>query len=161
MECKRIKYGKYKCNQWHKLTGLESVSHVIDRIKQELDWTDYELWAVGSILLDVEAEDLDLLIMGPVDAVRVNGLLEGCVRISFEEQVYTDVKFSIDSEMWCGDLTTPMTITYATYTDKKTINGGTVWSSRPVNGFFLRNVTWPMAKALKPGRQYKEPMKLI
>ncbi len=164
METKKIKFGSYTNDKWHTLNGLDSVKHIIDLIK-ELNWDDYQLWAVGSILSDVDTHDLDLIITGPIIPAKVNYLLEEIVEIGFDCQIYCDVKFSVSGDLFNPEVDTTKTIRYANYAPLMIINDQPYHFAKGSHGLYLSDRNYPMAKTLNAmadeGRVYKAPHQLI
>ena len=164
METKKIKFGAYTNDKWHTLNGLDSVKHIIDLIK-ELNWDDHQLWAVGSILSDVDTHDLDLIITGPIIPGKINYLLEEIVEIGFDCQIYCDVKFSVSGDLFNPEVDTIKTIRYAHYKPLMHIDGHPYHFAKGAHGLYLSDRNYPMAKTLNAmadeGRVYKAPVKLI
>ena len=164
METKKIKFGSYTNDKWHTLNGLDSVKHIIDLIK-ELNWDDHQLWAVGSILSDVDTHDLDLIITGPIIPAKVNYLLEEIVEIGFDCQIYCDVKFSVSGDLFNPEVDTIKTIRYAHYKPLMHIDGHPYHFAKGAHGLYLSDRNYPMAKTLNAmadeGRVYKAPHLLI
>ena len=88
-------------------------------------------------------------------------MLDGIVRIGFEEQIYCDVKFSITNELYDPVNDEPKTIRYACYQPKITINRKTYHYGQEIYGLYLKDTKFPMNKTLSNGILYKSPMKLI
>lgn len=164
MELKKINFGAYTNDKWKTINGIDSVKEVIDQIK-ELDWLDFQLYAVGSILSDVDTHDLDLIITGPIIPAKVNYLLKEIVQIGFEEQVYCDVKYSVSGDLFNPEVDTTKTIRYANYRPLMTINDQPYHFAKEAHGLYLSDRNYPMAKTLNAmadeGRVYKAPLKLI
>ena len=164
MEHKKIKFGAYTNDKWKTINGLDSIKHVIDQIK-ELNWDDHQLWAVGSILSDVDTHDIDLIITGPIIPAKVNYLLEEIVEIGFDEQIYCDVKFSVSGDLFDPEVDTKKTIRYANYAPLMVINDQPYPFAKEAHGLYLSDRNYPMAKTLNAmadeGRVYKAPHLLI
>ena len=75
MKLETVTYGKFTNNEWTTINGANSVQHVLDRIKQEVNWEEYQLWMHGSILSDVDTHDIDLTILGPMYPNIINVML--------------------------------------------------------------------------------------
>jgi len=164
METKKIKFGDYTNDKWHTLNGLKSVESLIDIIK-ELDWDGFNLYAVGSILSDVDTHDFDLIITGPIIPAKINYLLEEIVEIGFDCQIYCDVKYSVSGDLFNPEVDTIKTIRYAHYKPLMTIDGHPYYFAKPAHGLYLSDRNYPMAKTLNymadEGRVYKAPHQLI
>lgn len=164
METKKIKFGSYTNDKWHTLNGLDSVKEVIEQIEY-LDWAGFNLYAVGSILSDVDTHDLDLIITGPIIPGKINYLLKKVVEIGFDEQVYCDVKFSVSGDLFDPEVDTKKTIRYANYAPLMHIDGHPYHFAKEAHGLYLSDRNYPMAKTLNAmadeGRVYKAPVKLI
>ena len=164
MEYKKIKFGTYTNSYWHKLKGLKSVKGLLKEIK-ELDWEDYNLYLVGSILSNVETSDVDLIITGPLVPAKIDYLLEAIVEIGFEHQIFCDVKFSVTGELFDPTRDIDKTIRYANYRGEMTINGHPYHFAKRLHGLYLSDQHYPMAKTLnavvEEGRRYKAPKKVI
>lgn len=164
METKKIKFGSYTNDKWHTLNGLDSVKEVIEQIEY-LDWAGFNLYAVGSILSDVDTHDLDLIITGPIIPGKVNYLLKKVVEIGFDEQVYCDVKFSVSGDLFNPEVDTIKTIRYANYKPLMHIDGHPYHFAKEAHGLYLSDRNYPMAKTLNAmadeGRVYKAPHQLI
>jgi len=163
MEYKKIKFGTYTNSYWHKLKGLKSVKGLLKEIK-ELDWEDYNLYLVGSILSNVETSDVDLIITGPLVPAKIDYLLESIVEIGFEHQIFCDVKFSVTGELFDPTCDIDKTIRYANYRGEMTIDGHPYHFAKRLHGLYLSDQHYPMAKSLNAmleGRKYKSPKKVI
>jgi len=156
-----IEYGKFRNDKWETLNGLASVQRTLDRIKEELDWTGFSLYVHGSILLDVDTHDIDLTIQGSMLPPRINQLLEGCVRIGFEEKQLVDVKYSLSYDLYDPEIDGTKTILYACYQPKITVDGTTFDYGKLVYDLYLKETTYPMTKTKDSGLVYKSPQKLI
>jgi hypothetical protein len=144
---KHIKYGEWECMSLP-LAGLESpiVKELLDRIK-ELDWTDYELWTHGSILGDTTANDIDLTIIGPHDVQRVSKLLEDCVRLGYQRNIQTDVKYLVEGHLYDAVEGHPQCNIEAHYQPEIWINGTTYKYGVLVDGLWCTERHWPMVKS--------------
>ena len=164
MVTKKIKFGDYTNSKWHTVNGIDSVKEVIEQIKY-LDWDEFNLYAVGSILSDVDTDDLDLIITGPIIPGKINYLLKKVVEIGFDEQVYCDVKFSVSGDLFNPEVDTTKTIRYANYAPLMIIDGHPYHFAHEAYGLYLSDRNYPMAKTLNymadEGRVYKAPLKLI
>ena len=164
METKKITFGEYTNDKWHTLNGLDSVKEVIEQIEY-LDWAGFNLYAVGSILSDVDTHDLDLIITGPIIPAKINYLLKKVVEIGFDEQVYCDVKFSVSGDLFDPEVDTKKTIRYANYAPLMVINDQPYPFAKEAHGLYLSDRNYPMAKTLNAmadeGRVYKAPHLLI
>lgn len=156
-----IEYGKFSNDQWETLNGLASAQKTLDRIKQELDWDGFSLYVHGSILSDVDTHDIDLTIQGDMKPARINQLLEGCVRIGFEEKQLVDVKYSVSYDLYDPEIDGTKTILYACYQPKITVNGTTFDYGKKVMDLYLKETKYPMNKTINNGIEYKSPQKLI
>ena len=164
MEVKKIKFGDYTNDKWKTINGLDSVKEVIEQIEY-LDWDGFNLYAVGSILSDVDTHDLDLIITGPIIPAKINYLLKKVVEIGFDEQVYCDVKYSVSGDLFNPEVDTIKTIRYANYRPLMTIDGHPYHFAKEAHGLYLSDRNYPMAKTLNAmadeGRVYKAPHLLI
>ena len=164
MEVKKIKFGDYTNDKWKTINGLDSVKEVIEQIEY-LDWDGFNLYAVGSILSDVDTHDLDLIITGPIIPAKINYLLKKVVEIGFDEQVYCDVKYSVSGDLFNPEVDTIKTIRYANYRPLMTIDGHPYHFAKEAHGLYLSDRNYPMAKTLNAmadeGRVYKAPHRLI
>jgi hypothetical protein len=144
---KHIKYGEWECMSLP-LAGLDSpiVKELLDRIK-ELDWTDYELWTHGSILGEAEANDIDLTIIGPRDVQRVSKLLEDCVRLGYQRNIQTDVKYLVEGYLYDAVEGRAQCNIEAHYRPEIWINGTTYKYGTLVDGLWCTERYWPMAKS--------------
>lgn len=144
---KHIKYGEWECMSLP-LAGLDSpiVKELLDRIR-ELDWTDYELWTHGSILGESTANDIDLTIIGPRDVQRVSQLLEGCVRLGYQRNIQTDVKYLVEGHLYDAVDGHPQCNIEAHYQPEIWINGTTYKYGTLVDGLWCSERYWPMAKS--------------
>ena len=156
-----VTYGKFTNGEWKQINGLDSVQHVIHRIKQEVNWEEYQLWVHGSLLSDVDTYDIDLTIIGPMYPQIINGMLETIVRIGFEEQIYCDVKYSISNMLYDPEVDTQKTILYACYRDQITIDGETYKYGKDMKDLYLKETLFPMGKCRMNDIVYKSPIKLI
>jgi len=154
-----IEYGRFKNSEWKTLNGLESVESTIQRCKQEIDWTGYQLWAHGAILNGTDTYDIDMTIMGPMDPKRIRVILETLVRIGFEEKTFIDVKYSVSNELYDPNTDTPKEILFACYRGRITVNGTTFEYSKLVDGLYLKSTKYPMNKM--KGKTYKSPHQIV
>ena len=161
MKHETVTYGKFTNSEWITVNGVDSVQHVLDRIKTEVNWEEYQLWMHGSILSDVDTHDIDLTIVGPMYPQIINGMLETIVKIGFEEQIYCDVKYSVSNMLYDPEVDTIKTILYACYQGKITINGETYEYSRLTRDLYLKETRYPMAKTMRSGIIYKSPIRII
>ena len=164
MEVKKIKFGDYTNDKWKTINGLDSVKEVIEQIEY-LDWDGFNLYAVGSILSNVDTHDFDLIITGPIIPAKINYLLKKVVEIGFDEQVYCDVKYSVSGDLFNPEVDTIKTIRYANYKPLMTIDGHPYHFAKEAHGLYLSDRNYPMAKTLNAmadeGRVYKAPHLLI
>ena len=164
MEVKKIKFGDYTNDKWKTINGLDSVKEVIEQIEY-LDWDGFNLYAVGSILSNVDTHDFDLIITGPIIPAKINYLLKKVVEIGFDEQVYCDVKYSVSGDLFNPEVDTIKTIRYANYRPLMTIDGHPYHFAKEAHGLYLSDRNYPMAKTLNAmadeGRVYKAPHRLI
>ena len=156
-----VTYGKFTNGEWKQINGLDSVQHVIHRIKQEVNWEEYQLWVHGSILSDVDTHDIDLTIIGPMYPQIINGMLETIVKIGFEEKIYCDVKYSISNMLYDPEVDTQKTILYACYRDRITINGETYIYGKHMKDLYLKETRFPMGKTRFNDIVYKSPIRII
>jgi hypothetical protein len=160
MKNESVTYGKFTNESWKQINGLQSVDHVIERIKQEVNWDQYQLWAHGSILSNVDTYDIDLTIIGPMYPHIINQMLETIVKIGFEEQIYCDVKYSISNHLYDPVNDAPKNILYACYRDKITIEGQTYTYGMLTKDLYLKETRYPMGKTRDNGIIYKSPVRI-
>ena len=161
MEIRKVKYGRFENNMWHKLNGLSSVQHVIDRIFMEVHFDDYELYAHGTILNNIPTNDLDLTLVGPLDQRAINSILDGIVRIGFDEGVYCDVKYSVTGDLYDPEVDDEKTLRYACYRPSIIVDDKEYKYAQPTHGLFLADTTYPMTKTKSTGIAYKTPVRVI
>jgi NAD(P)H-flavin reductase len=160
MKYEEVTYGKFTNSEWQTINGLASVQHVLERIKQEVNWEEYELWVHGSILSDVPTWDVDLTIIGPMYPQIINNMLETIVKIGFEEKIYCDVKYSVSNQLYDPEVDTQKTILYACYQGKITISGQTYEYSRLTKDLYLKETRYPMGKCRMNDIVYKSPVRI-
>ena len=161
MKHESITYGKFTNSEWLTVNGLESVQHVLDRIKTEVNWDEYQLWVHGSIMSDVDTHDIDLTIIGTMYPHIINGMLETIVRIGYEESIFCDVKYSVSNQLYDPVFDQPKEIIYACYRGEITVNGTTYEYSQKVKDLYLNKTRYPMWKCLNNGIVYKSPVRVI
>ena len=161
MKEETIIYGKFTNSEWKSINGLASVEHVLERIKNEVNWHEYQLWIHGSVLSDVDTYDIDLSILGPLYPHIINGMLETIVRIGFEEGIYCDVKYSVDNHIYDPLNDAPKKILWACYQGSITVNGTTFNYATKLKELYLKETSYPMPKTLRNGVQYKSPVRII
>ena len=161
MKHETVTYGKFTNSEWQTINGLESVQHVLDRIKHEVNWDGYELWVHGSILSDVDTYDIDLTIKGPMYPHIINMMLETIVKIGFEEKIYCDVKYSVSNQLYDPVFDQPKEILYACYQGKITIDSETYIYGMLTKDLYLKSTRYPMAKTIGNGVIYKSPIRII
>ena len=144
---KHIKYGAYECIS-QPIKGLQDplVEDLLDAIKQ-LDWTDYQLWTHGSILGTAPANDIDFTIIGPRDNQRVSYLLESCVRLGYERNIQTDIKYLVEGKLYDWALNESHCNIEAHYQPEIWINGTTYKYGQLVDGLWCSERCWPMTKS--------------
>lgn len=110
----------------------------------QLDWTDFDVWAVGGIVSDWETSDIDLVLLGEYDEPRIVDLMVAVKQIGLIDMFYTQ-----DSRFHRHD---------AIYRDKQRSaqikNGKLEW-----NTLLFPTVKYRLKK--KRGLYYKEPVQLI
>jgi hypothetical protein len=145
---KHIRYGDYECANLHQLCGLQDplVIRVIERIK-ELDWSGFQLWAHGSILNTTGAKDIDLTIIGPNDAERINYLLEQCVKIGFDRFIQVDIKYLVKGKLYDHTKGIAVTQTLAHYRPEIWINGQTYTYAHLKDDLWQSQRKFPMNKS--------------
>jgi hypothetical protein len=161
MKHEEIIYGKFKNSEWITVNGIESVQHVLDRIKEEVNWEGYQLWVHGSILSDVDTHDIDLTILGEMYPHIINEMLQTIVRIGFEERIYCDVKYSVSNQLYDPVYDQPKEILYACYRREITIDGTLYEYSQKVKDLYLKETRYPMNKCIDNGIVYKSPIRII
>lgn len=161
MKNELVTYGKFTNGDWKLVNGLESVNHILERIKTEVNWDEYQLWIHGSILSDVDTYDVDLSIIGPLYPQIINQMLETIVRIGFEEHIFCDVKYSVDNHLYDPLNDAPKNILFACYASKIRIDGQTYHYGQLVKDLHLKQVNFPMNKTLNTGISYKSPIRLV
>ena len=161
MRIKKVKYGSYENDMWHKLNGLASVQHVIDRIWLETNMEDYKLFAVGTILNNIDTYDIDLILIGPLELNRINAILDSIVRISYDEQINCDIKYSVTGELYDPQVDNTKTIRYAFYRPYSIVNGVLNTFATEAHGLYLKDYTWPSAKNKNRDINYKSPVQVI
>ena len=161
MKKEQITFGKFTNDEWTTINGLDSVQHILDRIKKEIKWTGYQLWVQGSILCDVDTHDLDLSIMGPFIPERINQLLEEVVKIGFEEKTFCDVKYIVSNELYDPERDSVKTIQLASYQPKIRFGNQTFNYATQVGALFMTSQRFPMPKMIRNGYNYKTPVRVI
>ena len=161
MKQELITYGQFSNSEWHTLNGLDSVQHVLNRIKTEVNWDTYELWIHGSILSDVDTHDIDLTIKGPMYPAIINNMLETIVRIGFEEKIYCDVKYSVSNQLYDPMFDQPKEILYACYQGKITVAGETYNYGMLTKDLYLKSTRYPMGKCRTNGITYRSPIRVV
>ena len=148
---KHIKFGKFEREDWHMMHGLDDpkVNAFLDCI-DFMDWSEYELWVHGGILMDKETADIDLTLIGPVRPDQVNFMLETCVACGFNLGIFIDIKYLYDGELfdhqeWLED-NFFVTNRYASYAPDIQVNGKEFKYASMKNGFFLHEQTHPLRK---------------
>ena len=114
----------------------------------KLDWTGYDVWAVGGIVSDWETEDIDIIVFGPKDEPRINALFEALRPWPF-------------SPNWCADERALSIDRYSRMTTLITIG-----LRNPRDPNTLRYIVrkFPMTKTLmrmRKGIYHGEPVQLI
>ena len=161
MQLKKVKYGRFQNNMWHKLNGLSSVQHVIDRIWRETNMENYKLFAHGTILNRIDTYDVDFTLVGPLEPNIINSILDSIVRIGFDEQIYCDVKYSVTGDLYDPQVDTAKTIRYACYRPSITVDDKEFTYAQQIQTLYLADTTYPMAKTKGTGISYKSPVQVI
>jgi hypothetical protein len=160
MKTESIIYGKFKNSEWKHVNGIDSIKHVIERIKTEVCFDEYQLWVHGSILSDVNTYDIDLSILGPLRPPIINQMLETIVKIGFEEHIFCDVKYSVDNQLYDPVNDAPKHILWACYDSKIQVNGKTYHYGQLTKDLHVKLSEYPMTKTLINGIVYKSPIKI-
>ena len=161
MQIRKVKYGRFENTMWHKLNGLSSVFHVIDRIYMETYMENYKLFTHGTILNNIDTYDVDLTLVGPLDPKQINSILDSIIRIGFEEQIYCDVKYSITGDLYDPQVDKTKSIRYACYRPAITVDDKVYTYAQEIQNLYLADTTYPMAKTKGTGIAYKSPVQVI
>lgn len=160
-----LKYGDFECNKWTPIIGIEDIRfrHWAERIRPYL--VGYELWVYGGILEGWETNDIDGSIIGPYNPNHINWMLENICRITLEEGLFPDIKYSIDGKLfkWSDWSVSRETVTckYAYYRPNMVWNGKSIeWGSNE-DGLWVSERIWPMKKQMYNMHNYKDPVKLF
>lgn len=151
---KKIKYGKFERGNWNVLLGLDDPNVIkLFNCIDFMDWSEYELWVHGSILMDGIASDVDITIVGPNRPDQVNFMLETIVACGFAHGVYVDVKYLVAGEIfdyqeWIDDPVEVCCI-YATYQPKIEVNGINFTYGREWEGLWVSEQCHPSRKGLR------------
>lgn len=159
---RHIKCGDFENSQWHILKGLDSVQDILARLRWEINWEGYSLWIHGNILNDVYTHDIDLTITGPEgppDSSMVNNLLESCVRIGFESQIFIDVKYSVHGDLYYPKKHISKTVLYACYRPSIEVDGKKNSYAMLQKDLYLKTTKYPMGKTM--GKLYPDPIQII
>ena len=49
MQIRKVNYGRFNNTMWHRINGLTSVQHVLDRIYMETNMENDKVWTHGTI----------------------------------------------------------------------------------------------------------------
>ena len=160
MKQEEVTYGKFTNSDWKQINGLDSVQHVLNRIIEEVNWHEYQLWIHGSVLSNVNTYDIDLSIIGPLYPAIINNMLETIVGIGFEEKIFCDVKYSVDNHIYDPVNDAPKSILFACYDSKIRVDGHTYHYGQVVKDLHLKQINFPMNKTLNTGIEYKSPIRI-
>ena len=148
---KKIKYGKFERDEWHMLYGLDdpNIQKLFDCI-DFMDWSEYQLWVHGGIMMNKMTGDLDLTITGPYQPDRINFMLETIVACGFAHGVYVDVKYLVDGEIfdyqtWLDEGYEVCNL-YATYKPVIQVNGINFEYGTEMDGLWVAEQCHPMKK---------------
>ena len=161
MQIRKVKYGRFENTMWHKLNGIASVQHVIDRIWRETNMENYKLFAHGTILNSIDTYDVDFTLVGPLEPNMINSILDSIVRIGFDEQVYCDVKYSVTGDLYDPQVGDEKTLRYACYRPSITIDDKTYNYAQEIHTMYLADTKYPMAKTKGTGINYQTPVRVI
>jgi hypothetical protein len=155
-----IKYGNYTEMQWKTLNGLTSVDKELKEIAQ-LCGPEYDAWVVGGILEDRDTQDLDIILTGPNDPIRINYLLEEIVYLGFKNQVWIDVKYSVTGKIFIPSQYNidmgKLNFLWASYQPEITINNRTFQYGIERDGLYQSVQRLPLTK----GYSFCDPVKLF
>lgn len=148
---RKITFGDYSTTVTRKLNGLSDplVIQFLREIKK-CDWTDFELYTHGSILSERPASDLDLTIRGPQNPLKVNQLLEDCIRIGYSLGIDVDVKFLMSAPDFDWKTHKPgetHTCTYASYKGEIQWGDQFIDFARYFSGYWISTRDYPMTKS--------------
>ena len=161
MQIRKVNYGRFNNTMWHRLNGLTSVQHVLDRIYMETNMENYKLFTHGTILNNIDTYDVDLTLVGPLDPKQINSILDSIIRIGFEEQIYCDVKYSITGDLYDPQVDKTKSIRYACYRPAITVDDKVYTYAQEIQNLYLADTTYPMAKTKGTGIAYKKPLQVI
>lgn len=161
----QLQYGDFECSKWRPITGITDIRFRdwAERIRHYLD--GYELWIYGGIIEGWETNDIDGSIIGPYNPSHINWMLDNIARVTLEEGLFPDIKYSIDGKLftWSDWERTrePVTCKYAYYRPNMVLNGKSIeWGSNE-DGLWVAERRWPMLKQLHKGHKYQDPVKLF
>ena len=100
--------------------------------------------------------DIDL-----VTGDSVVSILDGIVRIGFDEQIYCDVKYSVTGDLYDPQVGDEKTLRYACYRPSIIVDDKEYKYAQPTHGLFLADTTYPMTKTKGTGINYKTPVRVI
>lgn len=160
-----LRYGDFRCDRWQTVKGVDDpiLDRWIEAIRPYL--VGYELWIYGGVLEGWDTNDIDGTIKGPHNPLHINWMLENIARITLEEGLFPDIKYSMDGNMflWSEWLESREYVTckYAYYKpymlyNKRLITWGTLQ-----DGLWVANRTWPLKKQEFSGHNYKDPIRII
>jgi len=95
-----MEYHTYKGVGWFGIGGKEHplFKTLINRILTESQYiSDYKFYVSGGLLEDWVSWDIDLLIIGEFDSIKIKEVLEVMVRVGFELKLFVD-------PLWCPAL---------------------------------------------------------
>lgn len=161
---KHIKYGKFERTEWNQLCGLtDPLVKEWFKCIEFMDWSEYELWAHGSILENKITMDLDLTLIGPDRSETVNFMLETMVACGFHLGLYIDVKYLYDGELFDHQewLETGNWITniYANYRPEIEVNGINFKYGEELEGYYISTQTHPLRKVMH--KDMPSPIRII
>lgn len=102
----KLQYGEFVGNYWLGIGGPEHpiIKKIIYEIQSLPNIDDFDVFITGGILEDWVTWDLDVVVTGNFNPIKLRSILREIVKIGFNNQVYIDVVFK--KQLWRVDLTT-------------------------------------------------------
>jgi hypothetical protein len=170
----KIRYGDFYGKNWFGVGGIQHpvAKNIIKKIKSDLsNFLDkrYQLWLMGGILEDWITWDLDMVIIGPYEPLKIKTALTMAIKTGFNNHLFVDINYK--EKLWRNDLYTAglcepgyyLQYEYSSYFEKDSIVK-TMDGYEACDGLYKLNKFNPAKKlveAKNKGYIYQAPVQLF
>lgn len=93
----KIEYGEYHGNEWHAVEGFENplFQQNLEAVKSKPElFKGFSLYVIGGLLEDWKSWDVDWVLTGPYDPIRIKSALDWITKCGFEHKIWPDATYS-------------------------------------------------------------------